>query len=84
MNDLLKGILKSKTMWAAAAVGVVSAAAPYAPLICEAAGVAAPTVKLVGLSCAALMAVMRSVTKDSLADKVAPQVLPSPTGESTK
>lgn len=80
MNDHLQGALRSKTMWAAAALAVLSNIAPVLPLVCAAAHLDPATVQIVGSVAAALMACLRTVTTTPLADKVA---TPS-TGESTK
>lgn len=85
MNDHIQGAVKSKTIWAAAALAALSNIAPLLPVVCAAAHLDPATIQIVGTVAAALMASLRAVTTTSLAAKAGPAVLPSPqTGDSPK
>lgn len=85
MNDHIQGAAKSKTIWAAAALAVLSNVAPLLPVVCATAHLDPATIQIVGTVAAALMAGLRTVTTTSLASKAGPTVLPPPqTGESPK
>lgn len=79
MNPLLKGSLKSVTIWAAAIIAVLSEVAPYlTPDALTAMGLHGPTVQRVGLFIAIVMAICRKITTQSLIEKGLPPVLPAP------
>jgi hypothetical protein len=70
MHPLIAGSLKSKTMIAAAVVGIGTQLAPYfTPDALVSLGLHGPTVARVGLAFAVLMAVCRAITKSSLTEK---------------
>lgn len=81
MNDTLKGAAQSKTVWVAGALAVLSNLAPLVPVVCLAAHLDPVTIQVVGSVFSAVMVALRSVTTSSLADKVAPPVLPPPVGD---
>ena len=78
MNQTIQGIPKSVTMWAAAIIAVGSNVAPLLPTLFTALKLDPATVQVVGNILAVIMATCRFITKGSLADKVAPEVVPAP------
>lgn len=69
MNPIVKGSLKSKTIWAAAIVMFLSMVAPLAPAICHKLHLDPDTTAIVGGLLSALIAVLRFVTNQSLEEK---------------
>jgi hypothetical protein len=74
MNSSLVGAAKSKTIWVAVALAVLSALEPQLGLLKDL--VDPKTVQVVGLIMSTIMIVLRTLTTESLADKGAP---PAPT-----
>jgi hypothetical protein len=71
MNATIQGATKSKTIWAAVVLGALAGFAPKLPGVCSALALDPVTTQYVGLVFAAVMAGLRAVTKNSLADKAA-------------
>jgi len=86
MDLTLAGILKSKTAWAAATLETISEMWPLISPLWDQFTVMRhldpQTVTFVGRCAAALMLGLRLMTKTSLAEKAAPQVLPPPEKQS--
>ena len=72
MTPIIKGSAKSVTMWAALALAILSNIAPLMPVFLQQLGLHSQTVQAVGSFAAILMAALRVITTQSLAEKGAP------------
>lgn len=80
MNPTLVGAAKSKTIWAAVAIELISNIAPLLPDLFAQLGLSPHTVRIVGSFVGLVMVMLRTVTNASLADKGSPELLPPPKG----
>ncbi len=78
LKPAIAGAIKSMTIWAGAAMIVLSNIAPELPALLAAAGLHPATVQRVGTVCGVIVLILRSITTQSLTEKGSPPVLPSP------
>ncbi len=76
---MLKGSLKSRTMWVAVIIGLISDIAPIlTPSTLATLGLDPVTVQKVGVLLSIVMVICRRVTTQSLAEKGSQPTLPPP------